>query len=152
MNATQWSATLATPVLPQRDHIRGSPSATVTLVEYGDYECPYCRIAHAIVNAIQTQMADRLCFVFRHFPITTVHPHAQTAAEAAEAAGSQRLFWQMHSTLFAAEAPLTNGVLAAAAAAVGLNVPSFQEDLRRHTYLPRIREDFMTGVRSGVNG
>ncbi|HEV7444463.1 MAG TPA: hypothetical protein VGO18_17845 [Steroidobacteraceae bacterium] len=83
---------------------------------------------------------------------STVHPHAQTAAEAAEAAGSQRLFWQMHSTLFAAEAPLTNGVLAAAAAAVGLNVPSFQEDLRRHTYLPRIREDFMTGVRSGVNG
>jgi protein-disulfide isomerase len=152
MNATQWSTTLAMPVLPERDHIRGPVTASVTLVEYGDYQCPYCRIAHAVVNTMQTQMEDRLRFVFRHFPISTVHPHAQTAAEAAEAAGSQRLFWQMHSTLFAAEAPLTNGVLAAAAAAVGLNVPSFQEDLRRHTYLPRIREDFMTGVRSGVNG
>jgi protein-disulfide isomerase len=152
MNATQWSATLAMRVLPERDHIRGPATASVTLVEYGDYQCPYCRIAHAVVNTIQTQMEDRLRFVFRHFPITTVHPHAQTAAEAAEAAGSQRMFWQMHSTLFAAEAPLTNGVLAAAAAAVGLNVPSFQEDLRRHIHLPRIREDFMTGVRSGVNG
>ena len=152
MNATHWSATLATPVLPDRDHLRGPASASVTLVEYGDYECPYCRVAHSVVNSVQTQMEDRLCFVFRHFPITTVHPHAQTAAEAAEAAGSQRMFWQMHGTLFAAEAPLTNGLLTAAAAAVGLNVPSFQEDLRRHVYLPRVREDFMTGVRSGVNG
>jgi predicted DsbA family dithiol-disulfide isomerase len=76
--------------------------------------------------------------------VTTVHPHAQTAAEAAEAAGSQRVFWQMHSTLLAAEAPFTHGVLAAAAAAAGLNVPSFQEDLRRHIHLPRVREDSVT--------
>jgi protein-disulfide isomerase len=152
MNSTHWNTTLAMPVLPGRDHICGPASAAVTLVEYGDYECPYCRIAHAVVNAIQTQMTDRLCFVFRHFPLVTVHPHAQTAAEAAEAASSQRMFWQMHNTLFASEGPLTNGLLTAAAAAVGLNVPSFEEDLRRHVHLPRVREDFMTGVRSGVNG
>jgi protein-disulfide isomerase len=104
------------------------------------------------VNAIQTQLQDELCFVFRHFPITTVHPHAQTAAEAAEAAGSQRRFWQMHNTLLAPEAPLTNSVISAGAAAIGLNMPSFQDEIRRHVHVPRIREDFMTGVRSGVKG
>src|SRR6266404_2058420 len=77
-------------------------------------------------------------FVFRHFPMTTVHPHAQSAAEAAEAAGSQRMFWQMRGTLFAADAPLTNSLLTAAAAAIGVDVPSFQEDLIRHGYLPRV--------------
>jgi predicted DsbA family dithiol-disulfide isomerase len=81
-----------------------------------------------------------------------VHPHAESAAEAAEAAGSQRMFWQIHGTLFAADAPLTNGLLTAAAAAIGVNVPSFQEDLKPHVNLPRVREDFLTGVRSGVNG
>ena len=152
MNATHWSATLVMPVLPDRDHVRGPASAPATLLEYGDYECPYCRAAHPIVNAIQTQLQDQLCFVYRHFPITTVHPHAQPAAEAAEAAGSQRRFWQMHNTLFATESPLTNTLLTAAAAAIGLNMPPFQDELRRHVHVPHIREDFITGVRSGVNG
>jgi protein-disulfide isomerase len=152
MNASQWGATLVMPVLPERDHIRGPASASVTLLEYGDYECPYCHAAHAVVNAIQTQLQSRLRFVFRHFPLTTIHPHAQTAAEAAEAAGSQRKFWQMHDTLFSTEAPLTNALLITAGAAIGLDMPSFHSELERHVHVPRIREDFMSGVRSGVNG
>jgi protein-disulfide isomerase len=152
MNTTEWGATLAMPVSPERDHMRGPASASVMLVEYGDYECPYCRAAHPIVNAIQTQLQSGLCFVYRHFPLTTVHPHAQAATEAAEAAGSQRKFWQMHDTLFSTEAPLTNSLFISAAAAIGLDIPSFQSELTRHVHLPHIREDFMTGVRSGVNG
>jgi protein-disulfide isomerase len=152
MNTTQWNATLTMPVLPERDHLRGPASASVMLVEYGDYECPYCRAAHAVVNSIQTQLQSRLSFVFRHFPLTTVHPHAQAAAEAAEAAGSQHKFWQMHDTLFATDAPLTSNLFIAAAAALGLDMSSFHSELTRHVHVPHIREDFMTGVRSGVNG
>ena len=87
MNITAWTTTLTLPVSPDRDHIRGSLDAPVSLVEYGDYECPYCRAAHPIVDEIQARMGDELQFVFRHFPITTVHAHAEEAAEAAEAAG-----------------------------------------------------------------
>jgi protein-disulfide isomerase len=105
MSATEWSAKLVLPVSPQRDHIRGPASAATTVLEYGDYECPYCRAAHAVVNTVQARFQDRLSFVFRHFPITTIHPRAQAAAEAAEAAGTQRKFWQMHDSLFAVAAP-----------------------------------------------
>jgi protein-disulfide isomerase len=152
MNTTESGATLAMPVLPQRDHIRGTASAAVTLVEYGDYECPYCRAAHGVVDAIQARLQSQLAFVFRHFPLTTVHPHAQAAAEAAEAAASQRKFWQMHDTLFTTEVPFTQSLFIAAAAALGLDMGSFHSELIRHVHVPRIREDFMTGVRSGVNG
>jgi protein-disulfide isomerase len=152
MNATQWGATLVMPVLPERDHIRGPASASVTLLEYGDYECPYCHAAHAVVNTLQAQLQSRVRFVFRHFPLTTIHPHAQVAAEAAEAAGSQRKFWQMHDALFSTEAPLTSSLLITAAAAIGLDMPSFHSELTRHVHVPRIREDFMSGVRSGVHG
>ena len=152
MAATEWGATLAMPVRPERDHIRGPVSASVTLVEYGDYECPYCRAAHGVVQALQVQLQSRLGFVFRHFPLTTLHPHAQPAAEAAEAAGRQRGFWSMHDLLFVTDAPLTHTLFIAAAAAMGLDVPSFDADLAHHAHVPRIREDFISGVRSGVNG
>ncbi|MDB6091901.1 MAG: oxidoreductase [Gammaproteobacteria bacterium] len=152
MNTTHGSATLAMPVSPERDHIRGPASAAVTLLEYGDYECPYCHAAHAVVNTVQAQLQSRLRFVFRHFPLTTVHPHAQTAAEAAESAGTQRKFWQMHDTLFTTQTPLTDNLFVAAAATIGLDMPSFYRELTGHVHVPRLREDFMTGVRSGVNG
>jgi protein-disulfide isomerase len=124
MNATVWSAQLAVPVLPNRDQIRGPAFARVSLLEYGDDECPYTSVAHAIINRIQTQLQSQMRFVFRHFLITTAHPHAQMAAEAAEAAGSQGKFWQMHSALFVTESPLTNSALADSAAAIGLNMAS----------------------------
>jgi protein-disulfide isomerase len=151
MNTTAWGATLAMPVRPERDHIRGPAGAATTVVEYGDYECPYCRVAHGIVAAVQARLQDRICFVFRHFPLTTVHPHAQPAAEAAEAAGRQHRFWPMHDTLFTTQA-LTDTAFMAAARAFGLNVQVFSSELTQHVHVPRIREDFMSGVRSGVNG
>src|SRR4051812_45203279 len=91
---------LAMPVSPGRDHIRGRRDAAVTLLEYGDYECPHCGRAHYIVDEIMAQAGDALRFVFRNFPLSQIHPHAQKAAEAAEAAGAQGQFWPMHATLF----------------------------------------------------
>ncbi len=152
MNAARWSARLTLPVTPGRDHIRGPSSAAVTLLEYGDYECPGCRAAHEVLTLIQAQLQGRLCYVFRHFPLTTAHPLAQAAAEAAEAAGSQNKFWEMHDALFSMSSPLPNSLLSDAAAAIGLNLPLFRYELSQHVHLPRIREDFISGVRSGVNG
>jgi protein-disulfide isomerase len=87
---------LTLPVDEERDHIQGSPNADVTLLEYGDYECPYCGAAYPIVKQVQAQMGERLRFVFRNFPISTSHPHAEKAAEAAESAAAQDRFWEMH--------------------------------------------------------
>lgn len=107
MTSTQWEPTLAVPVTEDRDHVQGSTNAAVTLVEYGDYECPYCGAAYPIVKRIQHRMADRLRFVFRNFPITTSHPHAEAAAEAAEAAAAQGQFWEMHDRLYENQRQLT---------------------------------------------
>src|SRR5438105_4769541 len=93
-------ASLTVPVRPERDHIQGSTNAPLTLVEYGDFECPYCGAAYPVVKQIQQNLGDQLCFVFRNFPLSQSHPHAQQAAEAAEAAGAQGHFWEMHDTLF----------------------------------------------------
>src|SRR4051794_11145618 len=100
MTTTGWEAVLTLPVSPARDHIRGPVDAAVSLVGYGDYECPFCGAAPPIDKAIRDQMGDELQFVYRHFPLTTVHPHAEQAAEAAEAAGVQQRFWAMHDVLF----------------------------------------------------
>jgi protein-disulfide isomerase len=152
MNTSSWEATLALPVSPARDHIWGPPTAPVTLVEYGDYECPYCAAAHGIVRATQTSLGDELRFVFRHFPMTTVHPHAQPAAEAAEAAGAQGKFWQMHDLLYENQEQLDAPYLLGYAKALGLDVARLSGDLVTHVHAPKVREDFMSGVRSGVNG
>jgi len=92
MNMTQWVAQLVLPVSSERDHILGPPEAPVTLAEYGDYDCPHCGRAYPIVEAVHAQLGNELRFAFRHFPVTTVHPHAEPAAEAAEAAGVQGAF------------------------------------------------------------
>jgi protein-disulfide isomerase len=152
MSTTLWEAVLALPVSPARDHIRGPVGAPLTLLEYGDYECPYCGAAHVIVSAIQAHMPAELRFVFRHFPMTTIHPHAQPAAEAAEAAGAQGKFWAMHDMLFEHQQQLADSYLLTYAQALGLNVGRFSNELAAHEHLPKIREDFMGGVRSGVNG
>jgi len=146
------SGVLKVPVGP-RDHIQGSPDAVVTLVEYGDYECPYCGRAYPIIKQLQRRVGHLMAFVFRNFPLTDIHPHAEQAAEAAEAAGARGKFWPMHDMIYDHQQDgLELRDLMQYAAAVGLDPIAVGQDVAAHTYLPRIREDFMSGVRSGVNG
>ena len=141
-------------VLPvgERDHIRGPADAPVTLLEYGDFECPFCQAAHPAVEEVRRRVGDQLRFVYRHFPLANVHPHAEAAAKAAEAASAQGRFWPMHDRLFEAQGALTGEDLVAHAVALGLDVERFVRELASGIYAARIREDFMSGVRSGVNG
>ena len=134
------------------DHVQGPADAPVTLVEYGDYECPYCGMAAPIVKRVQEQMGDRLRFVFRNFPIATSHRLARAAAEAAEAAGGQGKFWEMHDQLYRHQHALEDADLVRYATRIGLNVEQFEQDLANHTYAQRVRDDYMGGVRSGVSG
>jgi protein-disulfide isomerase len=151
--STYGDAVLAHPVVPGRDHIRGTISAPITLLEYGDYECPFCAAAHRIVTTIEAAFGSRLRFVFRHFPLTTVHPHAQLAAEAAEAAGAQNAFWPMHDVLFRNQQDLRPESLTLYARdLVQLDAAAFSKDLIVHAHLPKVRADFTSGVMSGVNG
>jgi protein-disulfide isomerase len=152
VSSTQWTPELTLPVSVDRDHIQGRADAPVTLLEYGDYECPFCGAAYPIVKEVQSRMGDRLRFVFRNFPITTSHPHAEHAAEAAEAAGSQGKFWDMHDLLYENQKRLDDADLHAYAEQLRLDVRSFDGDLAGHVHAERVREDFMSGVRSGVNG
>jgi protein-disulfide isomerase len=145
------AAELTLPV-GKRDHIQGPVDAAVTLVEYGDYECPHCGRAYPIVKAIQKRMAKKLRFVYRNFPLRESHPHAQRAAEAAEAAGGQGRFWEMHDRLFERQFALEDDNLLEYAAELGLDVARFQRELAARVYEPRVREDFRSGVMSGVNG
>ena len=152
MSTTQWDTVLAVAVDDDRDHIQGPADAAVTLVEYGDYECPYCGAAYPIVKELQARMGDRLRFVFRNFPITTSHPHAEQAAEAAEAGAAQGRFWEMHDLLYENQTQLRDQDLHGYAEQLGIDVERFDKDLAEHVHAPRVREDFMSGVRSGVNG
>ena len=152
MSTTQWDTVLAVAVDDDRDHIQGSADAAVTLVEYGDYECPYCGAAYPIVKELQARMGDRLRFVFRNFPISTSHPHAEQAAEAAEASAAQGRFWEMHDLLYENQTQLRDQDLHAYAEQLGIDVERFDKDLAEHVHAPRVHEDFMSGVRSGVNG
>jgi protein-disulfide isomerase len=150
---TSETARLTLPV-GERDHAQGPADAPVTLVEYGDYECPYCGEAYPIVKEVQRRLGDRLRFVFRNFPIANAHPHAEHAAEAAEAAAAQGegAFWAMHDRLYEHQRALRDPDLERHAAALGLDVARFERELtggRPHT---RVRADFLSGVRSGVNG
>jgi protein-disulfide isomerase len=140
------------PVSDDRDHIQGSADAAVTLVEYGDYECPYCGAAYPIVKEVQARMGERLRFVFRNFPISTSHPHAEQAAEAAEAAAVQGSFWEMHDVLYENQKRLRDEDLRGYAETLGLDVGRFDTELADHAHADRVHEDFLTGVRSGVNG
>jgi protein-disulfide isomerase len=140
------------PVSESRDHIQGAPDAPVTLVEYGDYECPYCGAAYPIVKEAQARMGSRLRFVFRNFPITTSHPHAERAAEAAEAGASQGSFWEMHDLLYENQKHLRDEDLRSYAERLGLDLERFDRELAGRVYAERVHEDFMGGVRSGVNG
>jgi len=141
-----------TVAVSEHDHARGPADAPVTLVVYGDYECPYTRRALGVIARLRTELADRLCFVFRNFPLTDIHPHALQAAEAAEAANAQDRFWEMHDYLFAHQHSLEEPDLLQYASDLDLDTARFEQDLAAHTYMGRIREDFESGRLSGVQG
>lgn len=140
---------LALPV-SSRDHIQGIETAIVTLVEYGDYQCPDCANAHGIIQEIQQQLGNQLRYVFRHFPCAEFHPQSQQAAEAAEAAAGQGKFWQIHDHLFANQHALTDGDLAEYAALLELDVMQFLRDMAEDVYAQRVQEDVDSGIQSGV--
>lgn len=141
-----------TPPLSTRDHLAGRDDALVTLVEYGDYECPFSAMAHPVVKAVQREMGGDLRFAFRHFPLTAAHPHAAQAAAAAEAAGAQGRFWQMHDLLFERQQSLETTDLVGYARALGLDTLRFAQALESGTFEEVVRTDFRGGLRSGVNG
>jgi protein-disulfide isomerase len=143
-----------TPPIGDRDHVIGPARAPVTLVEYGDYECPYCGMAHPVVKELRRRVANGMRFAFRHFPLTRIHPHAERAAEAAEAAGAQgeQKFWEMHDLLFTHQDALDDAYLLVYADSIGLDLDRFARDLASGVPARKVREDFLSGVRSGVNG
>jgi len=143
---------LTMPVSEQRDHIRGPLDATITLVEYGDFECPHCGAAYPVLESVLESWPNEVRLVYRHFPLATVHPHAQHAAEASEAAAVQAAFWEMHDMLFENQDTLEDDYLVAYARDLGLDVPQFIQELRDGKHTARVREDFSSGIRSGVNG
>jgi protein-disulfide isomerase len=143
--------TLTTPVT-ERDHSMGPNDAPLTLVEYGDYQCPFCKAAHPILEEVRQLLGTRLRFVFRNFPLSQIHPEAEHAAEAAEAAGAQGKFWPMHDLLFERQWALDDEHLVEYAEQLGLDGRRVSAELEGGTYRSRVRDDFMSGVRSGVNG
>lgn len=144
-------AMLRDPVTPA-DHIRGPATAPATLVEYGDYECPQCGLAHPIVQRVQRHFGPNLRFVFRHFPLGQIHPYAETAAECAEFAGAHGRFWEMHDRLYENQDQLGVTLLFALAEALGLSQEGLRNALASGEYAPKVRSHFLGGVRSGVNG
>ena len=147
------------PPVSARDHMLGSPDAIVSLVEYGDYQCPFCARAHHAVHSLRVALGARMRFVFRHFPLTRVHPDALNAAAAAEsvaASAGPQAFWRMHDLLFEHEEDSAHSLethhLVQYAATAGADVSQVIFDLDHGTYVERVREDFMSGLRSGVTG
>ena len=134
------------------DHILGHPGSAVTLVEYGDYQCPHCAAAQGPVKQILARYGSRICLVFRHFPLTEVHPMAGLAAETAEFAGSYGHFWDMHYAIFANQARLSTEVLAALTSALDLSPRALRDALASGVHARKVQADFIGGVRSGVNG
>ncbi len=137
---------------PDRDHIRGPQEAPVTLVEYGDFECPYCGQAEQVVRELLSSLGADMRYVWRHLPLNDVHPTAQLAAEASEAAAAQGRFWEMHDTLLSHQDELSPRDLARYAEQLGLDVERFTDELRRREYAPRVSEDVASADESGVSG
>jgi protein-disulfide isomerase len=145
-------AKLKVPVGPA-DHVAGGDEhAPVTLVEYGDYECPHCGHAHPIVQRVRKHFGNQLRFVFRNFPLTQIHPNAEMAAEAAEFAATKGKFWEMHDAIFENQNRLGEPLLTQLSGKLGLMASELTDAVETHEFLPRVKDDFMGGVRSGVNG
>jgi len=142
---------LKTPVT-QHDHAQGDKDAPLTLLEYGDFECPHCGRAHPIVKALQQQFGDQLKFVYRHFPLAQMHPHAESAAETSEFGGAHKKFWDMHDLLFENQDQLGMPLYQELAETLRLPPTGLIQALEEGRFRSRVREDFSSGVRSGVNG
>jgi len=142
------------PILPNEahDHIHGPADAPLKLVEYGDYQCPYCGDAHEAVKEIQDRLGDQLCFVFRNFPLVDKHPHAEHAAEAAEAAGQQGRFWEMHDWLLENQSALSDDDLADYAAELDFDAKRLMAEVRSGAHASRIQSDVRCGEQNGVKG
>jgi protein-disulfide isomerase len=142
---------LLLPIQPD-DHVQGLPNARYTLVEYGDYECPDCGRLFVTLRELHARLGDELRLAFRHYPRSGVHPHAQQAAEAAEAAAAQGRFWEMHDLLFANQSALGTKDLNRYAEQLSLDTQRFHDEMKHRTYEERVREDFRRGVANGVYG
>ena len=142
---------LRVPVNP-RDHRRGGTNATVTLVEYGDYQCPGCAAVNPVVRSLESRYGQALSVVFRHFPMIEVHPFAGAAAEAAEFAGDHGLFWEMHDAIFSNQHRLSVQLVFAIAGTLQLSQIGLRDSIARGLHAEKIQADFIGGVRSGVNG
>jgi protein-disulfide isomerase len=142
---------LSVPVSPL-DHQQGGLDAPCTLVEYGDYQCPSCGTAYPLVKRVQKHFGKRLAFVFRNFPLTQMHQYAEAAAETAEFAGAHNKFWEMHDLLFENQTRLSAELFVELAQQLHLAPTQLRHALDKNEFLPRIRQDFSGGVRSGVNG
>jgi protein-disulfide isomerase len=152
MTMTYAPPKLTLPV-GERDHIEGPADAPLVLVEYGDYQCPYCGAAYPIVKRIQKELGSDLRFVFRNFPITNAHPEAEWAAETAEAAGAQGKFWEMHDFLYENQRFMgDDAYFAKAEAKLRLDAKRIAGEVAKGAYSARIQEDYMSGIKSGVNG
>lgn len=136
--------------LPATDHMLGDPDASLTLLEYGDYASPACILAEPVVQHLVEAFGTRLRFVFRHFPLVEEHPHAELAAEAAEAAAAQGKFWEMHRALFSAPNHLKPAALVVHAQAIGLDMLRFNAEMADRIYTQRVQEHRQAGHRSDV--
>ena len=150
MYKKQESGKLTVPVGPD-DHVQGPENAPITLLEYGDFECPHSRRAVSIVQELQQRYGDRIRFVLRHFPLPK-HPHAELASEAAEAAAAQGKFWEMYQQLFENQDALEPADLVAHAEALGLDAARFKQELKQHAHLERVKRDVKSGIESGATG
>lgn len=140
------------PPVNEKDHRLGNAAAPVTLVEYGDYQCPHCGHAHPLIKRLIEEMGDHLQFVYRHFPLQEIHPAAYMAALAAEAAGKQGRFWSMHDLIFEHQDSLHGNMFLDFAYALKLDMHRFGEDWRSKESQEKVESDFESGIRSGVNG
>lgn len=143
--------TQLTPAVNSHDHISGNTNAPLELVEYGDYECPYCGAAYPIVKDIQQKLGQDLKFVFRNFPLSKIHTHAFSAAVATEAAGLEEKFWEMHDLIFENQKILDTENIFQFAEAIGLNPGLFKIDMFQEALINKVEKDFESGLRSGVN-
>jgi protein-disulfide isomerase len=141
-----------TVAVTSQDHIQGNPKAPVTLLEYGDYECPYCGQAYYIIKKLKEDLGDKMRFAFRNFPLTQAHPHALRAALGAEAAGLQGRFWGMHDILYEHQDELEDPDIISYAYVLALDVDQFISDMNSEKTAQKVHDDFWSGVRSGVNG
>jgi protein-disulfide isomerase len=141
-----------TPPISAEDHVDGPDRAELELVMYGDFQCPYCTAAFPIVHRIRDQMAGRLLFAFRHFPLRNIHPDAERAAQAAEGAAAQGAFWQMHDRMYESRGALGREDLIQYATELGLDVGRFTTELDSETHAPRVQRDVDSGLASGVTG